>query len=126
MKPVRALDSLSVFIGSPSTTVVISIGEFSVISPGVVLLEENTGKDWTPINMTKVGRGMITNVVAGGPAQFRGVIYGPITLRVRAQNTVEMEPIAVEIRWDGGTARHVLRAESKFVIKEAPDIRDLI
>lgn len=110
-----------------SNGVSISIGRFTQTGAGVVLVDHSeTGMNWFPLNLQKRGWGIITNCTGSGPAVFTGSLTGPGYLRVHVQDTVDMEPIAVEIRFGDVIGRHVLRGESKFVIEEAPDLRDLL
>lgn len=138
------LDSLTMHYAA-SQYVTIGIGPFDETSGGVLLLEYGEqgltvpgiqqgltvpGIAWIPLNMSKVGRGMVTCAVNKGPARFQGELPLPRTtiasFRVRADKTADMKPIEVTIAIQGGmTASHTLRGESRFVIAEEPDIRDL-
>lgn len=110
--------------------VLVNIGGFEQVTPGVVLLEctENGGMSWLPMNMTKLGRGMITNCTSSGPASFRGELIGgkATGVRARCQDTQPWQPIVVEMTFAGGKGRHILRGGPRYVIQEVPDLQDFL
>lgn len=129
MDVVPTLDTMTVFYTGGGNCMV-EIGKFTKCPKGVVLLEHTTngGASWQPFNATKVGRGMTTNAIDSGPAIFRGQLEGgrAAGLRVRCQDTLEMEQISVQITFAGGIVRHYIRGEPHYTIQEVPDLRDLL
>lgn len=101
--------------------------------PGGVLLIEHTktgGTSWHPFEAEKVGRGMRTNATDSGPCRFRAQLdvepyvngtkptVTALGLRLRCQDTREMDPIDVAITFAGQRYRHTIMEESHFVIAE--------
>lgn len=127
---IPTFDALTIFYTGTGNAL-IEIGEFkSEQRGGLVLLEltDTGGADWVPLNMNKLGRGMITNCTAEGPAKFRGELMGGRAsgMRVRAKDIVGWSQVQVDVTFAGGHWRHILHGAPEYVIQEVPDLRDLM
>lgn len=127
---IPSYDAITMFF-TGSGNLLVEIGEFaSVKKGGLVLLEQTDtgGASWVPMNMSKLGRGMITNCTADGPAKFRGELIGgrATGVRVRAKDIVGWSQVVVELTFAGARWRHILHGAPDYVIQEVPDLMDLM
>lgn len=99
--------------------------DFTKTEAGALLIEVSStaGRSWTHRDCEKVGRGMTTSLTDRGPALFRTQIDARVTpeaIRIRCQDTKEMEPIAVSISFAGIIHHHQVRTPPDFIVQEEP------
>lgn len=127
---VPSFDAITMFF-TGTGNLLIEIGEFHPERKGGLVVLEITdtgGASWLPLNMNKLGRGMVTNCTAEGPARFRGELMGGKAsgVRVRAKDILGWSQVAVELTFAGGRWRHILHGAPEYVIQEVPDLQDLM
>lgn len=122
---VSGFSSLTMYYEGRGNALLDIESSFAREPPGVVLLETSKGgREWHHLDCTKVGRGMMANATATGPAHFRTQLDSDhlhsSAIRVRCQDTPQMLAITVSMTFAGATYRHIIRPEPDYVIQEEP------